>query len=79
MYQQNSHPIWHKIEDAAYFYSVHSYYIEVHESNIITGISKYGIDFPSAIAKNNIFAVQFHPEKSQKSGLTLLKNFINWN
>lgn len=78
VYQKNSHPIWHKIDDGSYFYSVHSYYVETQNCDIVAGVSKYNIEFTSATSKDNIFAVQFHPEKSQKTGLRLLKNFVNW-
>ncbi|SMN12271.1 Imidazole glycerol phosphate synthase amidotransferase subunit [uncultured Candidatus Thioglobus sp.] len=74
----SNHPLWHNIEDNARFYSVHSYYVQEDNSSIITGTSNYGIDFTCAIAKDNLFAVQFHPEKSQHDGLQLLENFVNW-
>ncbi len=77
--QVSEHPLWHNIEDNARFYSVHSYFVATSETNIITGASNYGIDFTCAVAKDNLFAVQFHPEKSQHDGLQLLKNFVNWN
>ncbi len=72
------HPLWHNIEDNARFYSVHSYYVKEKDKTVVAGTTKYGIDFTCAIAKDNIFAVQFHPEKSQHDGLQLLKNFVNW-
>ena len=76
--QTLEHPLWHKIDDNARFYSVHSYYVEVADPSIIAGATNYGIDFTCAIAKDNLFAVQFHPEKSQHDGLQLLENFVNW-
>ena len=75
--QTREHKLWDGINDNARFYSVHSYYVNP-SSDIEVGSTNYGIDFCSAIARDNIFAVQFHPEKSQKDGLKLLKNFIFW-
>lgn len=72
------HPLWHNIDDNSRFYSVHSYYVKENDSSVVSGVTNYGIDFTCAIAKDNIFAVQFHPEKSQHDGLQLLKNFVNW-
>ena len=60
------------------FYFVHSYYVKCDQENDILGITKYGIDFHSAFEKNNIFGVQYHPEKSHKFGMTLLKGFLKY-
>ena len=77
--QMQSHPLWNGIADNSRFYFVHSYYVKPVQSNVIAGVTSYGnVDFTSAIARDNIFAVQFHPEKSQHAGLTLLKNFLKW-
>ncbi|CAC9550531.1 Imidazole glycerol phosphate synthase amidotransferase subunit HisH [uncultured Gammaproteobacteria bacterium] len=76
--QTQEHSLWHKIENNARFYSVHSYYVEQGDSSVVAGSSDYGIDFTCAVAKDNLFAVQFHPEKSQHDGLQLLKNFVHW-
>ena len=76
--QINNHPLWSKIEDNSRFYSVHSYYVKEDNKSCVTGTTKYGIKFTSAIATDKLFAVQFHPEKSQRDGLQLLKNFTNW-
>jgi glutamine amidotransferase len=76
--QTQEHPLWYKIENNARFYSVHSYYVEQGDSSVVAGSSDYGIDFTCAVAKDNLFAVQFHPEKSQHDGLQLLKNFVHW-
>ncbi|WXU00392.1 MAG: Imidazole glycerol phosphate synthase subunit HisH [Catillopecten margaritatus gill symbiont] len=76
--QVSEHPLWHNIEDNARFYSVHSYFVKTPDASIIAGSSDYGIDFVCAAAKDKIFAVQFHPEKSQHDGLQLLENFVNW-
>ncbi len=76
--QINNHPLWSNIEDNSRFYSVHSYYVKEDNKSCVTGTTKYGIKFTSAIATDKLFAVQFHPEKSQRDGLQLLKNFTNW-
>jgi len=76
--QDIDHPLWHNIDDNARFYSVHSYYVKEADHSVVAGSTDYGIDFTCAIAKDNMFAVQFHPEKSQHDGLQLLTNFINW-
>ena len=76
--QVKSHPLWHKIENNSRFYSVHSYYVEEVDESCVAGTTDYGHTFTSAIAINKLFAVQFHPEKSQSDGLQLLKNFTNW-
>ena len=74
--KKNDHPIWHKIKDKSYFYFVHSYFVDpVDKSNVI-GETEYGGIFSSVIAKDNIVAIQGHPEKSSYTGLQLLKNFI---
>ena len=75
--QTREHQLWKGINDNARFYSVHSYYVNPSE-DVEVGSTNYGIDFCSAAARDNIFAVQFHPEKSQKDGLKLLSNFVRW-
>ena len=77
--QAESHPLWAGIDDGARFYFVHSYYVEPQSHEVIAGSTHYGIPFTSAIASANIFAVQFHPEKSAAPGLALLGNFMRWN
>ena len=74
--KRNEHPIWNKIDNDSYFYFVHSYFIEPDDKTNIIGETKYGDNFCSVIAKNNIIAIQGHPEKSSKAGLQFLKNFI---
>ena len=74
-----NHPLWHKIENNSRFYSVHSYYVDEEDPNCVVGTSEYGQTFTSAIAFDKLFAVQFHPEKSQSDGLQLLRNFTTWN
>ncbi|MBU1487166.1 imidazole glycerol phosphate synthase subunit HisH [bacterium] len=69
--------IFKGIPDGSYFYFVHSYYVVPDDKNVIAATTEYGIEFTSAIAKDNIFAVQFHPEKSGELGLKILENFLN--
>lgn len=79
--QDNSQPhaLWCDIENGARFYYVHSYYVQPADADIIAGYSNYPDRFTCAIAKDNLFAVQFHPEKSAQAGLQLLSNFVNWS
>lgn len=79
VYQEKPHPLWKDIKDGGRFYFVHSYYVEPELESDITGTTEYICKYTSAAARDNLFATQFHPEKSQHSGLTLLKNFLNWN
>ena len=76
--QVKSHPLWNGIADGARFYFVHSYYVAPGDAGCVAGTTEYGIPFTSACARDNIFAVQCHPEKSAQAGLALLANFINW-
>ena len=76
--QTMDHPLWHDIPDGDRFYFVHSYYAEAEGNTDIAGRTHYGVDLAAAVARDNIFAVQFHPEKSARAGLQLLKNFTNW-
>jgi imidazole glycerol-phosphate synthase subunit HisH len=77
--QTGSHPLWQGIEQDSRFYFVHSYYVDPVDKNSVAGLTRYGIDFTCAIASNNVFAVQFHPEKSAADGLKLLQNFTTWD
>lgn len=79
VHQTKKHPMWQNIADAERFYYVHSYYVVPHNPECIVGYSEYPERFTSAVAQDNIFAVQFHPEKSQHAGLQLLSNFARWN
>jgi glutamine amidotransferase len=72
------HPLWQGIEGGSRFYFVHSYHVDPEDRGLVAAQTDYGITFTSAIARDNLFAVQFHPEKSADHGLQLLKNFINW-
>ena len=76
--QTRSHPLWAGIEDGARFYFVHSYFVAPEAEALTAGTTHYGIPFTSAVARDNIFAVQFHPEKSARDGLALLANFMRW-
>ncbi len=77
--QTRSHPLWNGIADDSYFYFVHSYYAQPANPAHTAGQTVYGAPFTSAIARDNIFATQFHPEKSAAAGLQLYKNFVHWN
>ena len=76
--QSGAHELWNNIEDRSRFYFVHSYYVDPTDKNTISGETQYLGNFCSAIAKDNVFATQFHPEKSAAHGLQLLKNFSQW-
>ena len=73
------HELWNGIEQDARFYFVHSYYVQPSDELIVQGVSNYPLPFVCAVARDNLFAVQFHPEKSARDGLALLHNFANWN
>ncbi len=79
VYQTQPHPMWKDIADGERFYYVHSYYVHPQDESLIAGVTEYPKRFTGAIAHQNIFAVQFHPEKSQHAGLQLLANFVEWN
>jgi glutamine amidotransferase len=77
--QVKDHPLWKDVPDNSRFYFVHSYYVQTADKIKITGTTSYGNEIISCLAEDNIFATQFHPEKSQKVGLTLLRNFLIWD
>lgn len=79
VHQRFAHPLWAGIEDGARFYFAHSYYPVPADPGVSAGTAAYPVPFTCAIARANIFAVQFHPEKSQRSGLQLLANFVTWD
>ncbi|HBV20753.1 MAG TPA: imidazole glycerol phosphate synthase subunit HisH [Nitrosomonas sp.] len=79
VYQAIDHPLWEGIAKDARFYFVHSYYVDTPNSAFIAAQTHYPFAFTCAVAKDNIFAVQFHPEKSHIAGLTLLRNFAAWS
>jgi len=72
------HPMWAGVPDGAYFYFVHSFYARPSDARHIAGETDYGGRFAAAIARDNIFATQFHPEKSAEHGLALYRNFLHW-
>ena len=76
--QERPHPLWQAIPDRSRFYFVHSYYPAPRDRALAAATCVYGAPFTCAVARDNIFAVQFHPEKSQSAGLQLLSNFVNW-
>jgi glutamine amidotransferase len=76
--QTQRHPLWQGIADGSRFYFVHSYYADEADPAVRSGRTTYGTAFTCAVARDNIFAVQFHPEKSQAAGLQLLRNFVYW-
>jgi glutamine amidotransferase len=78
VHQAIEHPLWQGITTDARFYFVHSYYVETANLEPVAAYSFYPFQFTCAVAKDNIFAVQFHPEKSHAAGLTLLANFVQW-
>ena len=77
--QAGPHPLWAGIESGSRFYFVHSYFPQPGDAALAQGTTEYGVPFTCAVARDNIFAVQFHPEKSDIAGLRLLANFLNWN
>ena len=77
--QTREHPLWQGIADGSRFYFVHSYYLETESPDIEVGHCEYGRGFTCAIARDNVFALQCHPEKSADAGLRLLRNFVNWD
>ncbi len=74
-----AHPVWGDVPDASYFYFVHSFYAQPSDARHSVGETEYGPRFSSAVARDNIFATQFHPEKSAAHGLSLYRNFLHWN
>ena len=79
VFQAQPHPIWAGVPDGAFFYFVHSFYALPSEARHSAGETEYGTRFTSALARDNIFATQFHPEKSAEHGLALYRNFLHWN
>ncbi|HXK57943.1 MAG TPA: imidazole glycerol phosphate synthase subunit HisH, partial [Gammaproteobacteria bacterium] len=79
VHQTVEHPLWAGIPQDSRFYFVHSYYVAPKQLELASGTTDYGISFTSAIARDNLFATQFHPEKSADAGLKLLENFVRWD
>lgn len=78
VWRTRPHPLWEGIPDGARFYFVHSYHVVSGDKTVISADTAYGLRFTSAVGRANIFAVQFHPEKSAQAGLRLLANFVHW-
>lgn len=78
VHQTMAHPLWNGIDTGTRFYFVHSYYVATDEPRIVAGSTNYPAPFTCAVARDNIFATQFHPEKSHSAGLALLSNFLKW-
>jgi imidazole glycerol-phosphate synthase subunit HisH len=78
VWQAQPHALWNGIADGSYFYFVHSYYARPSDARHSVGEADYGTRFTAAIARDNIFATQFHPEKSADQGLALYRNFLHW-
>lgn len=79
VHQTCDHPLWKNIEQDSRFYFVHSYYVSPADPAVVAGTTQYPDEFAAAIYRDNVFAAQFHPEKSQHAGLQLLENFVNWD
>lgn len=76
--QTRAHPVWAGVPDQAWYYFVHSYYAQPNDPVHTAGTTEYGVSFTCAVARDNIFATQFHPEKSAQHGLALYRNFLSW-
>lgn len=79
VHQERAHPLWQGIDQDERFYFVHSYYVTPAEESYLAASSRHGVGFAAALAHENIFAAQFHPEKSQHAGLQLYANFLEWD
>jgi glutamine amidotransferase len=79
VHQTRPHPVWAGVPDNSYFYFVHSFYAKPLDARHTAGVSDYGQGFTSAVSRDNIFATQFHPEKSADMGLMLYRNFLSWS
>ncbi|GAB6039715.1 imidazole glycerol phosphate synthase subunit HisH [Endothiovibrio diazotrophicus] len=79
VHQETTHPLWRGIAAESRFYFVHSYYVEPTDPSVVTGSTVYGQRYCSVLAHDNLFAAQFHPEKSQHAGIALLANFVRWD
>ena len=77
--QVQSHALWDGVDDASWFYFVHSYYVDPSDARLVAGTADYGLTFTCVVARDNIFATQFHPEKSAAAGLKIYENFTRWN
>jgi imidazole glycerol-phosphate synthase subunit HisH len=77
--QLRNHPLWQGIEQDSRFYFVHSYYVHCKTPELVAAAAEYGVSLHAALARDNLFAVQFHPEKSSTAGLNLYRNFLQWD
>ncbi len=77
--QTQDHPLWQGIPDNSRFYFVHSYYVHSEDASLVAATTDYGVKIHAALHRDNVFAVQFHPEKSSPAGLQLLSNFLTWD
>lgn len=77
--QRSAHPMWNGIKDDAYFYFVHSFYVPLEKCASVVGTFDYGVEGAASVAHGNVFATQFHPEKSHDNGVQLLSNFLDWD
>ncbi len=78
-FEDSASPLFENVSNNSYMYFVHSYYVSPDNNDVVIGKTDYGIDFPSVVCKDNVYATQFHPEKSQDAGLQILKNFSKLN
>ena len=79
VHQEQSHPLWDDIDQDERFYFVHSYYVKTASEDILAASCRHGLSFAAAVMRDNIFATQFHPEKSQHAGIQLYANFLKWD
>ena len=79
LHQTVEHALWKDIEQDSRFYFVHSYYVHTTDPTLVAGIADYGVPIHAALYRDNVFAVQCHPEKSSSAGLQLLTNFLTWD
>jgi len=79
VHQERTHPLWQGIAQDARFYFVHSYYVQPADAALVTATARHGVTFAAAVGRENVFAAQFHPEKSQHAGLKLYQNFLHWD
>ncbi len=79
LHQTIEHPLWHNIDQDARFYFVHSYFVHAKDQALVAATADYGVEIHAALHRDNVFGVQFHPEKSSLAGLQLLSNFLSWD
>ena len=79
VHQQRPHPLWQGVPQDSRFYFVHSYYVQAADRSLVAATTDYGVNFDAVLARDNIVAAQFHPEKSSAAGLQFLANFLQWD